>query len=50
MEFFRAKDDRFFGALTMAQVIALSFMAGGAIWMQMRREVKAGSSGIHATA
>lgn len=48
VEFFRAKDDRFFGPLTMAQVIALSFMAGGAIWMQLRREASATSPGIHA--
>ncbi len=50
VEFFRAKDDRFFGALTMAQVIALSFMAAGVIWMQLRREVRANAPGIHATA
>jgi len=50
VEFFRAKDDRFFGALTMAQVIALTFMAGGVVWMQMRREVRATAPGIHAAA
>ena len=31
IEFFRAKDDRFFGSLTLAQVIAVGFMAAGAI-------------------
>jgi len=30
IEFFRAKDDRFFGPLTLAQVIALASMAAGA--------------------
>ncbi len=29
VEFFRAKDDRFFGALTLAQVISLAIIAGG---------------------
>lgn len=29
VEFFRAKDDRFFGALTLAQVISLAIVAGG---------------------
>jgi phosphatidylglycerol:prolipoprotein diacylglycerol transferase len=37
VEFFRAKDDRFFGMLTLAQVIALSFVAGGLGWMYWRR-------------
>ncbi len=37
IEFFRAKDDRFFGVLTMAQVIAIAFVVGGVVWMQMRR-------------
>ncbi|MDO8501269.1 MAG: prolipoprotein diacylglyceryl transferase [Gemmatimonadaceae bacterium] len=37
VEFFRAKDDRFFvGGLTMAQVIAIVFALFGAIWMSMR--------------
>jgi phosphatidylglycerol:prolipoprotein diacylglycerol transferase len=31
VEFFRAKDDRFYGALTLAQVIAIAFMAAGVI-------------------
>jgi phosphatidylglycerol:prolipoprotein diacylglycerol transferase len=37
IEFFRAKDDRFFGALTMAQVIAIGFVVAGTTWMIMRR-------------
>ncbi len=37
IEFFRAKDDRFFGVLTMAQLIAIAFLIGGVVWMQMRR-------------
>lgn len=50
IEFVRAKDDRFFGGLTMAQVIALAFIAAGAVFMWMRREVKPGMKGIYATA
>jgi phosphatidylglycerol:prolipoprotein diacylglycerol transferase len=37
VEFVRAKDDRFFGIFTMAQLIALAFVAGGALWMNWRR-------------
>ena len=48
VEFFRAKDDRFVGPLTMAQTIALLFAAGGIVWMQMRRNVGPGKPGIHA--
>jgi phosphatidylglycerol:prolipoprotein diacylglycerol transferase len=33
VEFFRAKDDRFFGVLTLAQVISLVIVAGGAAGM-----------------
>lgn len=50
VEFFRAKDDRFFGGvLTLAQLIAVSFAIGGLVWMQMRRTPRAGAPGIHAT-
>ena len=49
VEFFRAKDDRFFGGFTMAQVIALVFVLGGFAWMQMRRTVRDGAPGILAT-
>ncbi len=37
VEAFRAKDDRFFGAFTMAQLIGLVFLLGGAAWMASRR-------------
>lgn len=36
IEFFRAKDDRFFGPLTAAQVIGLSIAAAGVVVMGMR--------------
>jgi phosphatidylglycerol:prolipoprotein diacylglycerol transferase len=36
VEFFRAKDDRFFGGITLAQTIAIGFALFGAIWMTMR--------------
>ncbi len=48
VEFFRAKDDRFFvGGLTSAQLIALGFALFGAIWMYMRRDVTATAPGIY---
>ena len=31
VEFYRAKDDRLFGALTLAQVVAIAFIAAGAL-------------------
>jgi phosphatidylglycerol:prolipoprotein diacylglycerol transferase len=37
IEFFRAKDDRFFGTFTMAQVIAIGFVLAGTTWMMLRR-------------
>jgi phosphatidylglycerol:prolipoprotein diacylglycerol transferase len=37
VEIFRAKDDRFFGVLTVAQVISLALVAAG-IWMMRRSE------------
>jgi phosphatidylglycerol:prolipoprotein diacylglycerol transferase len=48
IEFVRAKDDRFFGGLTVAQVIALLFAVGGAVWMYMRRNPKPDTPGIYA--
>ena len=36
IEFLRAKDDRFFGALTLAQVIAVGMIAAGTIWAAAR--------------
>jgi phosphatidylglycerol---prolipoprotein diacylglyceryl transferase len=47
IEFFRAKDDRFFGPFTMAQVIAVAFIAFGATWMYLRSDVGAGKAGIY---
>ncbi len=46
-EFFRAKDDRIYGMLTVAQMIALGFMVAGGLWMWMRREVGEGAEGIY---
>ncbi|MEX2111073.1 MAG: prolipoprotein diacylglyceryl transferase [Gemmatimonadaceae bacterium] len=47
IEFVRAKDDRFFGVLTVAQVIALLFAVGGAVWMYMRRNPEPDAPGIY---
>ena len=47
MEIFRAKDDRFFGMFTTAQVIAVLFVIVGIVLMQMKRNVSATSPGIH---
>ncbi len=48
IEFFRAKDDRFFGPFTVAQMIAIAFIAFGVAWMYMRKDVGAGKPGIYA--
>jgi phosphatidylglycerol:prolipoprotein diacylglycerol transferase len=48
VEFYRAKDDRFFGPFTSAQLMAVLFVAVGLVWMYARREVKAGAPGIYA--
>jgi phosphatidylglycerol---prolipoprotein diacylglyceryl transferase len=37
VEFFRAKDDRILGPFTIAQVIAVVFIAAGFAWMTARR-------------
>ena len=50
IEFFRAKDDRFFGAFTMAQLIAIGFVVFGVIWMLVRNRPRPGEPGIHAPA
>jgi len=50
VEFFRAKDDRFVGGLTYAQVIAVAFVALGAGIMYWKRRPTARSSGIYAKA
>ncbi|MEP6507661.1 MAG: prolipoprotein diacylglyceryl transferase [Gemmatimonadales bacterium] len=48
VEFFRAKDDRFFaGGLTTAQLIAIGFALFGAAWMAMRWNVTPKAPGIH---
>src|SRR5690349_2909593 len=48
IEFLRAKDDRFFGPLTAAQVIGLALATLGVVWMQMRKDVGPGKPGIYA--
>ena len=48
VEFFRAKDDRFVGPLTSAQVIALAVAVVGVGVMQVRGRVGEGREGIHA--
>ncbi|MBK7905478.1 MAG: prolipoprotein diacylglyceryl transferase [Gemmatimonadetes bacterium] len=48
VEFFRAKDDRFFGTFTMAQMIALGFVAAGATWMALRSKVGPGRPAVMA--
>ena len=48
VEFFRAKDDRFVGPLTSAQVIALAVAGVGGGVMQVRGRVGAGREGLHA--
>lgn len=49
IEFVRAKDDRFFGGLTLAQVIALGFVVAGVAWMYRKREIGPGNPGIYAS-
>ena len=48
IEFVRAKDDRFFGPITTAQLIALAFALGGAVWMYVRRNPHENAPGIYA--
>ena len=48
LEFFRAKDDRFFGPLTAAQVIGLAICAIGVVVMALRSNTGPGRPGIHA--
>jgi phosphatidylglycerol:prolipoprotein diacylglycerol transferase len=50
VEFFRAKDDRFFAGFTIAQTIAIGFVALGVVWMQMRRTPRDGAPGIYTSA
>ena len=44
VEFLRAKDDRFLGALTLAQVISLAIVAVGVVGMARARATRAGAS------
>lgn len=46
VEFFRAKDDRFFGPFTVAQMIAIGFACAGLAWMAMRATPGAGQPAI----
>ena len=48
VEFFRAKDDRFFGPLTAAQLIALAIVLAGVAIVWLRREPGEGRPGIRA--
>jgi phosphatidylglycerol:prolipoprotein diacylglycerol transferase len=50
IEFFRAKDDRFFGPLTAAQVIGLAITAVGVLIMIARNKTSAERPGIYAAA
>lgn len=50
IEFFRAKDDRVFGVLTIAQLIAIAIAATGAVVMYLRWNVGNGRRGVQATA
>ena len=45
VEIFRAKDDRFFGVFTLAQVISLLLVAFGAVWVLKLRSGKGTASG-----
>ena len=47
VEFFRAKDDRFFGPLTTAQLISIGFVLAGLAIMQWRARPGPGKPGIH---
>jgi len=42
VEFFRAKDDRFFGFLTLAQVISVILAGVGVVWMMKLRRAAGG--------
>ena len=48
VEFFRAKDDRVFGILTSAQIIAIAIAVIGVVVMIVRRTPRPGAPGIHA--
>lgn len=47
VEFLRAKDDRFFGGLTLAQIISLVIVVGLALlWSRLKRERAADGAGV----
>jgi phosphatidylglycerol:prolipoprotein diacylglycerol transferase len=48
VEFVRAKDDRFFAGLTLAQVFAIGFVIAGAAVMYARWNVRPDAPGIYA--
>jgi phosphatidylglycerol:prolipoprotein diacylglycerol transferase len=48
IEFFRAKDDRFLGPFTVAQLIATGFVVVGVSWMVARWNTGPGKPGIYA--
>jgi phosphatidylglycerol:prolipoprotein diacylglycerol transferase len=50
IEFFRAKDDRFFGPFTTAQMVAVMFVLVGIAIMAARWQVTARARGIYAGA
>jgi phosphatidylglycerol:prolipoprotein diacylglycerol transferase len=50
VEFFRAKDDHLFGALTVAQTIAIGFAIVGVLIMYARKDVTDRARGIYAEA
>ena len=50
VEIFRAKDDRFFGPFTTAQVLAVGFVLLGIIWMAARWKVTERTPGIYEAA
>ncbi len=50
VEFFRAKDDQFFGPITVAQAIGLAIIVAGVAVMMARRDVGPGKPGIFADA
>jgi phosphatidylglycerol:prolipoprotein diacylglycerol transferase len=49
VEFFRAKDDRLAMGLTYAQLIAIAFVVGGALWMAWRWRITPAKPGIYET-
>jgi phosphatidylglycerol---prolipoprotein diacylglyceryl transferase len=49
IEFLRAKDDRFFGPFTVAQLIAAALAGLGLAWMYARKDIGSGRPGIYGT-